>query len=64
MNGVASDLLALARALRAGHVTPAGASDRLVILAHRVSISAAQAEETSSGWNETLAPPTTDDEGA
>jgi hypothetical protein len=43
MSSVASDLLALARALRAGQVTPAEAADRLLILAHRAHVSAAQA---------------------
>jgi hypothetical protein len=43
MNGAASDLLALARALRAGQVTPAETADRLLILAHRAHVSAAQA---------------------
>ena len=44
MNGVASDLLALAQALTAGQVTPAEAADRLLILAHRAHVSVAQAE--------------------
>ena len=44
MSGVVSDLLALARALRAGQVTPAETADRLFILAHRARISAAQAQ--------------------
>jgi hypothetical protein len=43
VNGVASDLLALARALRARQVTPAEAADRLLILAHRAHVSVAQA---------------------
>jgi hypothetical protein len=43
MSSVASDLLALARALRAGQVTPAEAAGRLRVLAHRVHVSAAQA---------------------
>jgi hypothetical protein len=47
VSGVVSALLALARALRAGQVTPAEAADRLVILAHRVHISAAQAKISS-----------------
>jgi hypothetical protein len=60
MSGVASDLLALARALRAGLVTPAEAADRLFILAHRAHISTAQAE-VSPVRDETRASSTADD---
>jgi hypothetical protein len=56
MSGVASDLLALAPALRAGQVTPAEVADRLVILAHRVHIHATGAK-VSPVRDETLAPP-------
>jgi hypothetical protein len=60
MSGVASDLLALARALRAGLVTPAEAADRLLILAHRAHVSTAQAE-VSPVRDETRASSTVDD---
>ena len=60
MNGVASDLLGLARALRAGQVTPAEAADRLLILAHRAHTSAAQAQ-VSSVRDETCASSPVDD---
>ena len=63
MSSVASDLLALARALAWDLVTPAEASDRLLILAHRVYVSAAQAEEASPVRDETPAPPPPADEG-
>jgi hypothetical protein len=62
MNGVASDLLALAHALRAGQVTPAGTVDRLLILAHRAHVSAAQAGILPAR-DEIPAPPTPGDEG-
>jgi hypothetical protein len=64
MSGVASDLLALARALAFRQVTPAEAADRLIILAHRVYVSAAQAEEVSPVQDEMSAPPTPGDEEA
>jgi hypothetical protein len=57
MSGIMYDLLALARALRAGLVTPIEAADRLLILVHRVRASAVQVE-TSSGRDEPPAPPT------
>ena len=60
MSGVASDLLALARALRADLVTPAEAADRLLILAHRAHISAAQAQ-VSPVRDETCASSPVDD---
>ena len=60
MSGAVSALLSLARGLRAGQVTPAEVADRLVILAHRVHIDAAQAK-VSHGRDGVPAPPTTDD---
>jgi hypothetical protein len=47
VSGVASSLLALARALHTGQVTPTEAADRLVILAHRVHIDATQVKISS-----------------
>jgi hypothetical protein len=63
MNGVASDLLALAQALTAGQVTPTEAADRLLILAHRAHVSAAQAGILPAR-DEIPAPPIPGDEGA
>ena len=60
MSGVASSLLALACALRASQVTPAEVADRLVILAHRVHIDAAQAK-VSPVRDGVPAPSTSDD---
>jgi len=57
MSGIMYDLLALARALRAGLVTPIEAADRLLILAHRVRASLVQVE-SSSGRDESPAPST------
>ena len=63
MSSVASDLLTLACALAVRQVTPAEAADRLLVLVHRVHVSAAQADEASPARDETPAPPTPDDEG-
>jgi hypothetical protein len=60
VSSVVSDLLALARALRAGLVTPAEAADRLFILAHHAHISTAQAE-VSPMRDETSASSAADD---
>ena len=60
MSGVASSLLALARALASGQVTPAEAADRLIILTHRVHISATQAR-VSPGGDGVPEPPTIED---
>jgi hypothetical protein len=55
VNRAVSALLALARALRVGQVTPAEVADRLVILAHRVHIHTTRAK-VSPVRDEILAP--------